>query len=304
MMKQFSSLQADCSLAGSRLVSSSMDIWLFLRQAMSAHRKTAQANSAVAASIVQLRGCASSRATPPAKISTTMSERNAAAVNASAAHTRSYSFFIRLSFADLLVDRVLGVGDLQRFVRLLARLPERGEIDVLHDGHAPGLELLLHLGLELEDAPRGLLARLVGLLDQDPLVLLRQRVEPLGAHHLEVDQHDVLRLVGEFQHLVEAPAGDVVVDQLDAVDRFLLQAGVHVAEGHGDRGRAERADRFLPDRRRRRADAQSLQVFRLADRLVGEKMAVALYPVERHHLEAEPARQLVQPLHYSGRLSP
>src|SRR3990170_4102193 len=125
MMKQFSSLQADCSLAGSRLVSSSMDIWLFLRQAMSAHRKTAQANSAVAASIVQLRGCASSRATPPAKISTTMSERNAAAVNASAAHTRSYSFFIRLSFADLLVDRVLGVGDLQRFVRLLARLPDR-----------------------------------------------------------------------------------------------------------------------------------------------------------------------------------
>ena len=71
-----------------------MDIRLFLRHAMSAHRKQAQANRHVAASLDQLIGCPSMRMTPPRKIRTTIKMRNTAATHASAAHRRSYSFVI------------------------------------------------------------------------------------------------------------------------------------------------------------------------------------------------------------------
>ena len=84
---------------------------------------------------------------------------------------------------------------------------------------------------------------------------------------------------------------------------LLLQAGIHLGEGHGDRRGAQRADRFLPDRRRRGADSQALQVIGLADRLVGEEVAIALHPAERQHLEAELARQLFLPLEDRRRLA-
>src|SRR5688572_986108 len=143
---------------------------------MSAHRKHAQAKKQVAASMAQLMGCSKSRATPPAKISTTISTRNAAARNASAAITRSYSRFTasRLFLSYFLVNRVFRVLDLQHLVRFLSRLAEGGEVRVLDDGHAAALQLLLDLGFELEDLPRGGLARLVAFLDQDLLILLRQ----------------------------------------------------------------------------------------------------------------------------------
>jgi hypothetical protein len=66
-----------------------MDMRLLLRQAISAHRKHAQAKKAVAASLDQLIGWPSMRMTPPRKIRTTIKMRNAAAMKASAAHRRS-----------------------------------------------------------------------------------------------------------------------------------------------------------------------------------------------------------------------
>jgi hypothetical protein len=75
-------------LAGRRLVSISIDIRPFLRQATSAQRKQAHANRAVAMSPDQLIGCPSIRITPPRKIRATISTRKVAAVKASAAHTR------------------------------------------------------------------------------------------------------------------------------------------------------------------------------------------------------------------------
>ena len=112
-----------------------------------------------------------------------------------------------------------------------------------------------------------------------------------------------LRLVRELQHLVEASARNVVVDQLHPVDRPLLQARIHLTECHRDRHRAERADGFLPDRRRRRADAQALQVVGGLDRLVGEEVPVALHPVERDRLETELARQVLLPARDGRRLA-
>ena len=201
------------------------------------------------------------------------------------------------------MHRVPGVDDLQDLVRLVAGLAESGEIDLLVDRHAARLQLLLDFGFRFQDLARGLLTRLVGLLDQRVLILLRQAVEPFGADDLEIDQHDVPRLVGDLEHLVEAAAGNVVVDQFDAVDRPLLQPRIHFAERHRDRHGAERANRLLPDRRRRGANAQALQVIRRLHRLVGEEMPIALHPVEGDHLEPESGREFFLPFQDGRRLA-
>ena len=75
--------QAVCHGGGSRSVRMSTDIRLFLRHAMSAQRKHAQANRQVAKSVVQLSGVPSMRATPPPKISSTIRTRNVPAITTS-----------------------------------------------------------------------------------------------------------------------------------------------------------------------------------------------------------------------------
>ena len=78
-----------CSPSGRRSVKTSIAIMLLRRQAMSAHRKQAQANSAVATSVDQLIGWPSIRMTPPRKIRITIRMRNTEAIHVSAAHIRA-----------------------------------------------------------------------------------------------------------------------------------------------------------------------------------------------------------------------
>ena len=74
--------------SGRRFVTTSIDMRLLRRQAMSAQRKHAQAKLAVAASPDQLIGWPSIR-TPPRKIRTTIRTRNVAAISPSAAQIAS-----------------------------------------------------------------------------------------------------------------------------------------------------------------------------------------------------------------------
>ena len=64
-----------------------------------------------------------------------------------------------------------------------------------------------------------------------------------------------------------------------AIDRTLLQRGIHIAQRHGSRVRTQHLHALHLDIVTRHTDLHALQVRQRADRLFGQNVTVAVNPV-------------------------
>jgi len=90
----------------------------------------------------------------------------------------------------------------------------------------------------------------------------------------------MLRLASVFRHFLELAACGRGEGQLDPVDGLCLKCGIHIAVRHRHRSGPDSPDGFLPDRRRRRSNAETRKVGWFTDWFVCNHLAEALDPHE------------------------